>query len=113
MTDMAPLNKQSAHMNALNKRSAKVRAAQAELRRELGRGDLTFHDALYDLRAYRIPLYRVTGSMRGWGDTKVERLCRTVGVSPGRPVGHLTDRERDRLVEAHDEMHVDYRRTAA
>jgi hypothetical protein len=81
-------------------RAQAARTAAMQIRVEVAAGLLTVPAALKDPRAQPMPIGRLLLAQRGWGQSKVNRLCRRLELWPARRVRDLTQRQRALIATA-------------
>lgn len=90
-------NRRPQHMEALGLAN-KIRSGQADLKREMGRGELSWREALIDPRAQPMRVGVFLLAMHGFGDQRVGRLVRELEIGAIRRVRELTPRQRVQLL---------------
>lgn len=95
---------QPQHMVALANAN-KVRLARATLKRRVRAGEVDVADLLepgetIPAEAEAMATEELLFAQHRWGSTRVRKLLNWLAISGRRPVGELTDRQRDRLVTA-------------
>ncbi|WP_210492160.1 hypothetical protein [Patulibacter sp. SYSU D01012] len=83
-----------AHANA-------IRSARAALRRAIGDGRRRAADVVAECppEAASMPVGELLMAQHRWGESRALRLLRRIPVSETKPLGSLTLRQRDALVE--------------
>jgi hypothetical protein len=95
-------------------RANEVRLARAALKREIGAGRRSVIDTVMD-RPWEVDsmtLSELLRSQRRWGRARARKLLTSIGLSEGKRLGSLTDRQVGILVRALQAKNVD-RRLAA
>ncbi len=87
------------HMVALE-RANKIRLARAEIKRSIGRGDVSICDVIRDCpwEMESIALAELLTSQRRWGRTRARKLLQAVALSENKRLGTLTPRQRSLLI---------------
>ncbi len=88
------------HLDALE-RANHVRLARAELKRRVAEGRVTAAEVILGCpgEAEGMPVADLLMSQRRWGATKCRKVLASVPISELRPVGALTERQRDALAD--------------
>jgi DNA-binding MurR/RpiR family transcriptional regulator len=83
-------------MVALNRASAKIRGARAELKRKVRAGEMTAAEVVLanPAEAQGMTVAQLLASQYRWGPRRVTRFLRTFSMSEARTVGSLVERER-------------------
>ncbi len=78
----------------------RVRLARAAIKRQIADGTLPVTRVLRDVpaEAQGMTLGELLIAQRGWGQTRCRRLLAAVDLGEHKPVGRLTDRQRQALV---------------
>jgi hypothetical protein len=88
------------HMRALRIANDR-RLAGLRLKRDVAAGNTPISVALIDERVSgSLTVAELLGAQRRWGPSRVASCCAALGVSEGRLVRDLTDRQRAVIVEA-------------
>lgn len=92
--------KRPQHLQALE-RANEVRLARAELKRGVAEGRLGAGEVIRSCppEVEGMPVAELLMSQRRWGATKCRRVLGSVLISELRPVGALTERQRDALAQ--------------
>jgi hypothetical protein len=93
------------HMQALQ-RANEVRLARAELKRRIAAGEVSAAEVILDCpwEAASMPVADLLTSQRRWGATRCRRLLAGIPITETKPVGTLTDRQRQALAQVIDEQ---------
>ena len=94
---------QSQHMQALE-RANLVRLARAELKRSIGRGDVSVADVLdpdgeIPWEAEDMSVIQLLASQHRWGRRRSQKVLVRLGIGEQRHLGLLTPRQRRRIIE--------------
>lgn len=83
------------HMQALE-HANRVRLARAELKREIGRGDIAAADVIRECpwETESMTLAELLTSQRRWGRTRARKFLLALAMSENKRLGTLTDRQR-------------------
>jgi len=86
------------HLEALD-RANEVRLARAELKRRVAEGRVSAAEVILGCpgEAAGMPVADLLMSQRRWGAKKCRKVLASVPISEMRPVGALTERQRDAL----------------
>ena len=86
------------HMQALQ-RANQVRLARAELKRRVAAGEVSAAGVILECpwEAESMPVADLLTSQRRWGATRCRRLLAGIPLTETKPVGALTDRQRQAL----------------
>jgi hypothetical protein len=86
------------HMQALE-HANRVRLARAELKREIGRGEVAAADVIRDCpwETESMTLAELLTSQRRWGRTRARKFLLALAMSENKRLGTLTDRQRQLL----------------
>lgn len=78
-----------------------MRAVRARLKRGLAASDVRAADVLLapPREAARMEIATVLRSQRGWGPRRCQRFLARLGISERKPIGSLTDRQRQVLAD--------------
>jgi len=97
MTHTATTATQSQQLLALQ-RANLIRRARAQLKKRIGAGDLSAAEVILDPpEARRWPLVELLTSQPGWGNAKCRQFLARNDISEIKPVGELTQRQRQLL----------------
>ncbi len=98
MNEAASDSARPQYLEALD-RANEVRLARAELKRRVAEGRLTAAEVILGCpgEAVGMPVADLLMSQRRWGATKCRKVLASVPISELRPVGALTERQRDAL----------------
>ena len=88
------------HLRALQ-RANEVRLARAELKRRIGRGEISVADVVIDSpwEADSMTIADLLMSQRRWGATRCRKLLQYVPMSETKTVGSMTERQRRALAD--------------
>jgi hypothetical protein len=88
------------HMLALQ-RANEVRLARAELKRRIGKGDISVAEVVVSSpwEAESMTIADLLMSQRRWGVTRCRKLLQYVPMSETKTVGSMTDRQRHALAD--------------
>src|SRR5690242_12556726 len=80
----------------------RVRLLRAELRRDIEARRVHAADYLLDPPEFidAMPVDKLLTAMPRWGDTRVGKLLAPLHVSPNRPIGEITERQRKLIADA-------------
>ena len=83
------------HMRALA-RANKVRLARAELKRQVGEGELSVADIVRDCpwEAESMAIADLLLSQHRWGRTRCRRFLASIPMSETKTIGSMTERQR-------------------
>jgi hypothetical protein len=83
-------------------RANEVRLARAALKRQVASGEREVTDVVADLpwEAHSMALAELLCSQRRWGRARSRKLLNSVGLSEGKRLGSLTERQQRILVRA-------------
>ena len=86
------------HMQALAQAN-KVRLARAELKRQVGDGELSVADVVLDCpwEAESMAIADLLMSQHRWGRTRCRRFLASVSMNETKTIGSMTDRQRREL----------------
>ena len=86
------------HMQALAQAN-KVRLARAELKRQVGDGELSVADIVLDCpwEAESMAIADLLMSQHRWGRTRCRRFLASVSMNETKTIGSMTDRQRREL----------------
>jgi hypothetical protein len=86
------------HMQALAQAN-KVRLARAELKRQVGDGELSVADVVLDCpwEADSMAIADLLMSQHRWGRTRCRRFLASVSMNETKTIGSMTDRQRREL----------------
>lgn len=95
MTASATIAPEEQHLRALA-RANEVRLARAELKRRVAEGHTTAAEVIVTCpwEAETMAICDLLLSQRRWGHTRCRRFLAEAGLSEGKTVGSLTDRQR-------------------
>jgi hypothetical protein len=98
MGSKAPPGHAPQHLQALE-RANEVRHARASLKRKIANGDVSVQQVLVACpsHAATMSIGDLLMSQRWWGKKRCRRLLLSIGISEGKPVGNLTERQRTTL----------------
>jgi hypothetical protein len=100
MTQTATATPDSPRFRALA-RANEIRVARAELKRQIAEGETDPAEVILDppLAAQRWSVGELLVSQRGWGATRCRRFLARSHISERKPIGELTDRQRQVLAD--------------
>jgi len=80
-------------------RANEIRRARAQLKRRIGGGQLSAAEVILDppVEAGKWPVTELLASQRHWGDAKCSKFLARNRISEAKPVGDLTERQRQLL----------------
>jgi hypothetical protein len=86
------------HMRALE-RANRVRLARAELKRQVAEGELAAAEVVLDCpwEAESMRIADLLTSQHRWGRTRCRRFLAGLGISENKPIGSMTERQRQAL----------------
>jgi hypothetical protein len=86
------------HMQALELAN-RVRLARADLKRRIGKGELTAADVIVTCpwEAETMPISDLLMSQRRWGRTRCRKFLTSIEMSENKKIGSLTERQRRTL----------------
>ena len=86
------------HMQALAQAN-KVRLARAELKRQVGVGELSVADVVLECpwEAESMAIADLLMSQHRWGRTRCRRFLASIPMSETKTIGSMTDRQREAL----------------
>lgn len=87
------------HLSALA-RANYVRLGHADVKREIGTGELTVQEALDDERTESMPVVVLLLSQHRWGAIKARAVLRGLCIGELRKVRDLTDRQKTLIAAA-------------
>jgi len=89
------------HLQALE-HANRVRLARAEMKRQVAEGDLSAADIVLSCPwpARSMPISTLLTSQKRWGSARCRRILVSIGVAENKPVGALTERQRNALAAA-------------
>lgn len=89
------------HLQALE-RANRVRLARADLKRRIAAGELSAADVVLSCpwHAHGMPVSTLLTSQKRWGRERCRRMLVSIGVAENKPVGTLTERQRQALANA-------------
>jgi len=101
------------HLRALE-HANRVRLARARLKRRIGTAELGAAEVILSCpwEAHSMSISDVVMSQKSWGRARCRRLLLSIGVPENKPLGTLTDRQREALGRELREMGPTARRTA-
>ena len=81
-------------------RANHVRLRRAAIRREIADGQRAVADVLADVppEMATMSVLNLLCAQHRWGGSRAQRVLRATGIAGHRPVGALTDRQRDALI---------------
>ena len=99
-------------LNALA-RANQLRAARAGLKRQIASGEVNCAELILRPRweIERMPIAQLLATQRSWGEERCRKFLRRMKISGIRPIGSISERERQLLAEALRAREAD--RTAA
>jgi hypothetical protein len=99
LTTAPAATKEPQHLRALA-RANEVRLARAELKRRIADGEIAVADVIRDCpwEAASMPVAELLMSQRRWGVNRCRRVLQAIPVPENKPVGAMTDRQRNELV---------------
>jgi hypothetical protein len=88
------------HLQALQRANA-VRLARAELKRQVGEGQITVAEVILSSpwEADSMTIADLLTSQRRWGHTRCRKFLQCVPMSENKTIGSLTDRQRRELAQ--------------
>lgn len=94
----ATISRAPQHLRALA-RANEVRLARATLKKRVSDGEISVADVILSTpwEAETMPVLDLLMSQRRWGLTRCRRFLQTVPMSENKPVGSLTDRQRQAM----------------
>jgi hypothetical protein len=103
----APTTLVPQHLRAL-KRANEVRLARAELKRQVGDGDISASHVILECpwQAASMTVSDLLTSQRRWGSTRCRKLLQSIPMSENKTVGSMTQRQRTTLAGLLDGMPV-------
>jgi hypothetical protein len=98
MTAAATIAPAPQHLRALA-RANEVRLARAELKRQVGDGEITAAHVILECpwEAASMTVSDLLTSQRRWGTTRCRKLLASVPMSENKTVGSMTERQRQAL----------------
>jgi hypothetical protein len=98
MTQTATVTSEAHRFRALA-RANEIRTARAELKRRIALGESEAAEVILDppLAAHSWSLGDLLVSQRGWGEARVRRFLMRNHISERKPIGELTERQRQML----------------
>jgi hypothetical protein len=98
MGDSARFGIDQQHLKALE-RANRVRLARAELKRQVAAERMEAREVILSCpwEAHSMAVSDLLMSQKRWGRTRCRRLLMALGVPENKPIGTLTDRQRQAL----------------
>ena len=99
MGDSASLDAGQQHLRALE-HANRVRLARAHLKRRIAAGEVSVGEVVLACpwHVHSMEVSDLLMSQRRWGQARCRRLLVSIGVPENKPVGTLTERQRQALV---------------
>lgn len=94
----ATISRAPQHLRALA-RANEVRLARACLKKRVSDGEISVADVILSMpwEAETMPVLDLLMSQRRWGLTRCRRFLQSVPISENKPVGSMTDRQRQAM----------------